>query len=106
MIDQCPCHDTASPILRAVNTPRPRLPVPKPVTFAQFARAGRRHGWSVEFLTKWFRGKVDEPGELFSRMFDRFNRHGANVIPFRTVLDFYWRETAAARVSRLPRKAA
>jgi hypothetical protein len=103
-LQECLCHDSTNPIQQSANTLRPRPAIPKAVTFAQFARAGRRLGWSLEFLTKYFRSKIEEPGELLGRIFDRRDRHGAMVIPYRSVLEFYHRETAPKR-SRARREA-
>ena len=94
-IHECACHASTDPIHRAVNIRRPRRPVPKAVTFGQFARAGIRHGWSIDFLAKLFRGKIDEPRELFDRIFDRHGRHAAMLVPYASLLSFYWREVTA-----------
>jgi hypothetical protein len=93
-IRQCLCH--AVPVL--VARKRPRQPDPDaPLTFAQFARAGRRLGWSVDFLTRQFKGRIEAPGDFFSRVFDRHDRFGAVVIPYRSVLDWYLREIEYSR---------
>jgi len=105
MIPECACHASTNPIQRTVNTVRPRQPAPEAVSFAQFARAGRRLGWSIDFLTKIFRGKVEDPRDLLERIFDRHDRHGTMLIPYRSLLDFYWRETASKRRSAPRRKA-
>ncbi|MBX3027786.1 hypothetical protein KF840_23065 [bacterium] len=104
MIDailECLCH-TGLPA-RACHA-RPRLPVPAAVTCRDFARAARRYGWSLDFLTRQFRGRIDQPGEFFARVLDRHDRHGAVVIPFRCVLDWYARELAYTRTSRATRR--
>lgn len=93
-IRECACRASANPIQQAVNTPRPRHPVPEAVTFGQFARAAGRLGWSPEFLAAVFRGKFDQPKDLLDRIFDRHQRDAAHVIPYASVLAFYHRETA------------
>jgi len=104
-IRECACHDSTSAIQQAVNTPKPKRVTPQAVTFAQFARAGRRLGWSLDFLVKIFRGKIDDPRDLIERIFDRHDRHGAMVIPYASVLTFYWRETAQKRRSGTVQKS-
>lgn len=104
-IRECACHASTDPVRRLVNTPRPRRVVPEAVTFGQFSKAAARHGWSLEFLVKMFRGKIDDPRELFERIFDRHGRHAAMLIPYASVLAFYWRETTA-KPCRRARKSA
>ena len=98
-IRECACHDSTSAIQQAVNTPKPKRVTPQAVTFAQFARAGRRLSWSLDFLVKIFMGKIEDPRDLFERIFDRHERHGSMPIPYRSLLDFYWRETTPSRRS-------
>jgi hypothetical protein len=94
---ECLCHASTDPVRQATDTPAPRRVVPAAVTFGQFARGGRRLGWSIDFLVRMFRGRIDEPRDLFERIFDRHDRHAAMLLPYATVLAFYHRETTAKR---------
>jgi hypothetical protein len=98
-IRECICHAGAGARTRDARRRTVRRPVTEdtPVTFAQFARAGRRLGWSLPFLTRQFRGRIDGPAEFFARVFERHDRHGSVVIPYRSVIEFYVRELAYAR---------
>jgi hypothetical protein len=91
----CLCHAPApDPVRRRAG----RAPVADgSVTFGQFARAGRRLGWSLDFLVKCFRSKIDDPRELFERIFDPHDRHAAMVIPYASLLALYHREVTARR---------
>jgi len=60
------------------------------VTFGDFAALARRRGWTKEFLTERFQGRIDEPRKFFDAVFQ--GQYTATVIPFNSVLAFYRQE--------------
>ncbi len=65
--------------------------VPPEVTFRDFSTLAKRRGWTPEFLAENFRGKIDGPSEFFHRCLNG-KPDWSIVIPYKSVLDFYWRE--------------
>ncbi len=65
--------------------------VPPEVSFRDFSALAKRRGWTPEFLAENFRGKIDGPSEFFHRCLSG-KPDWSIVIPYRSVLDFYWRE--------------
>lgn len=65
--------------------------VPREVIFKDFASLAKRRDWTPEFLAEKFRGKIDGPSEFFHRCLN--GKPDWNVvIPFGSVLNFYWQE--------------
>ena len=68
-----------------------RRVVPREVTFRDFASLVKKREWTPEFLAEKFRGTIEGPSEFFHRCL--CGKPDWNVvIPFKSVLDFYWRE--------------
>ena len=68
-----------------------RRVVPPEVTFRDFSVLAQRRSWTAQFLAEEFRGKIDEPSEFFHRCLNG-KPDLSIVIPYKSVLDFYWRE--------------
>jgi len=65
------------------------------VTSKDFAELAKQRGWSLDFLVSKFRDLIEEPREYFERLLKgRWNREarGDVVIPYRSVLQFYFQE--------------
>lgn len=60
------------------------------VTFGDFARLAKRRDWSPEFLAERFQDKIEKPSEFFHRVME--GRYANVVIPYRSVLSFYFTE--------------
>ena len=65
------------------------------VTFKDFAAIAKKRGHSPESLAELFRGKIEEPREVFERVmacrYKGEDRSGV-VIPYRSVIEFYQAE--------------
>ncbi|MEE9611332.1 MAG: hypothetical protein V3W19_08770 [Desulfatiglandales bacterium] len=72
-----------------------RRVVPPEVTFRDFSALAKRRNWTAEFLSENFKGKIENPSELFHRILS-CKYHGEDrgylIIPYKSILDFYWRE--------------
>jgi hypothetical protein len=56
-------------------------------TFAAFADLARCRNWTVDELAGRFAGRLDRPADFFARVLsDKFKD---NIVPFRTVIEFY-----------------
>lgn len=64
------------------------------VTFGEYSALARRRGWTVQFLTEQFRGKIENPSDFFSRALDP--RNAGCVVPYRSVLRFYLKNVEPA----------
>jgi hypothetical protein len=64
----------------------------KEVTFRQFLEVAKRRKLDVAGLTAEFRGKIDNPRELFERIFADKENFRDVVIPYSSVLAFYNQE--------------
>lgn len=62
----------------------------KEVAFKDFAALAAKREWSPEFLAERFKAKIEGPSEFFHRLFQP--RYGDVVIPYRSVLSFYFQE--------------
>ena len=60
------------------------------VTFQAFSKLMEKRRITVDDLVERFRGKFDNPRELFERMWQ--GRYADVVIPYRSVLEFYFKE--------------
>ncbi len=65
--------------------------VPREVTFRDFAALAKRRGWTPEYLAERFKGIIESPSEFFHRCLSG-KPDWNTVIPYKSVLDFYWRE--------------
>jgi len=59
------------------------------ISFAEFASQARAAGYEVNSLVDLFRGKIEDPRDLFTRAFQ--SKHEEMVVPYRSVLEFYHR---------------
>jgi hypothetical protein len=68
------------------------------VTFKDFSNLAKRRGHTPESLAPLFRGKIEEPREFFERVIS-CRRRGEDlsdtVIPYRSVIEFYRKETCS-----------
>ena len=65
--------------------------VPRTVSFRDLASLAKKRDWTPEFLAEKFKGIIEAPSEFFHRCL--CGKPDWNVvIPFKSVLDFYWRE--------------
>jgi hypothetical protein len=62
------------------------------ITFAQVRDLAARKGMTLDDLVERFRGALDRPREVFTRLLDK--RHGKVVIPYGAVIAWYQRATA------------
>ena len=65
------------------------------VTFQDFVKFVISRGWSLGALVQEFRGKIEEPREFFTRVLS--GKHSGVVIPFRSVLELYFKELSYYR---------
>ena len=63
----------------------------KEITFKNFSNLAKRRGWTPEFLAEKFKGIIESPSEFFHRCLSG-KLDWNTVIPYKSVLDFYWRE--------------
>ena len=80
------------------SLPSEREPAPT-VTYSDFTKLARRRGWTAASLAERFRAKIEEPRAFFERVLSCSANGGelsASLIPYRSVLEFYQREAAAA----------
>ena len=68
-----------------------RRVVPREVTFRDFAALAKRRGWTPEYLAERFKGIIESPSEFFHRCLSG-KPEWSIVIPYKSALDFYWRE--------------
>jgi len=64
--------------------------VPVEVAFRDFASLAQRRDWTPQFLAERFRGAIEEPTELFTRILS--GKTPDTVIPYASVLAFYQAE--------------
>ena len=57
------------------------------LTFKEFTQLARRRSWTVQSLSERFRGRLDNPAELFTRVLG--GKSPANLIPYRSVIELY-----------------
>jgi len=65
------------------------------VGFKEFASFARRRSWTAQSLTESFRGRIEGAGEFFNRVLG--GKFPDNLIPFRSVIEFYQTESARDR---------
>jgi hypothetical protein len=66
------------------------------VTFTDFTKLAARRHWTPESLAKRFRGVIENPSELFHRVFE--SKNAAAIIPYRSVIAFYSQELSSHNV--------
>ena len=79
------------------------------ISFKDFAALANKRGHTVESLADRFRGKIDEPREFFERVMTSKHKHEDRsnvVIPYRSVIEFYLKETEYVRDSQQEQKRA
>ena len=63
------------------------------VTFRQFAALARQRNLTAQSLADRFRGRIDKPLEFFTRVLS--GKSPESVIPYRSLLEFYFATMAA-----------
>jgi len=64
------------------------------ISFKDFANLANRKGWTPEYLTERFRGKIDNPSQFFHRCLDSKNKN--MIIPYRSIISLYQEELNSA----------
>ena len=70
------------------------------VSFKEFADLARRRSWTVDELAGRFAGRIDRPANFFARVLS--NEFKDNVIPFRSVIEFYQAAIAGPQSTTRP----
>ena len=62
------------------------------VTYADFAKLMKKRNYSIDDLVDLFRGKIEDNRDWFTRVLKHDHEHKDVVIPYRSVLKFYYQE--------------
>jgi len=79
----------------------PGITVKENVTFGMFKKLVEQRGWNPESLASELR-EIEQPKEFFNRVSDR--KHADLVIPYRSVLRFYFEQKRADFLAGLPER--
>jgi hypothetical protein len=61
-------------------------------TYADFAKLMKKRGYGIDELVDLFRGKLEDTRDFFRRVIEHDYEHRDVVIPYRSVLKFYYQE--------------